>query len=440
MFGLFTSQEKKIRASAVQWLELAEKVFHYRRDQLTAAEAAALQKRTEDLRMKIKQHTDAGNLKLSVEALEPVLLRTGGKIYPKSELTEWVEFFLVAGIVLIGIRTYFISPFQIPTGSMMPSYFGMTDNIYHTPQENPGLIKKAVNFLTLGAVHHDVIAPESGEVSMDYPYDSKSGLSFYPLAAKKHGRKWLIIPATLQEYTFYVNDTPVTVDVPEDFDFRKTIVNAFFNGDEAAYAQQLRNEVVRAERVIDQTDPENQRALRINLGQTVQAGGQVMSFDVRAGDMLFVDRFSYHFFRPKIGSGFVFRTDIIPGLQNGTADADSYFIKRLVGVPGDTLEIREPVLYRNGKPITGAASFEKEFKRIDGYPGYRNRAPNDPYQIYLTRPGDTVTVPPDDYFACGDNSSNSRDSRYWGFVPAAAVVGRPLFVYYPFTRRWGPPK
>jgi signal peptidase I len=434
MFGFFTSQEKKIRASARQWLELAEKVFNFRRDQLTPAESAELQKCTEDLRGKVKQRTEAEKLKLSVEALEPVLRRTGGKIYPKGELTEWVEFFLVAGIVLIGIRTYFISPFQIPTNSMWPSYYGMTDQVYPAPQEDPGLVGKALNFITLGAVHHDVIAPQSGEVTMDF-----SGS--VPLFTKKSGRTWLVVPTDLHEYTFYVNDAPVTVDVPEDFDFRKTIIDAFFKGDETAFLQRLGNESDRAEQVIDQIDPDHAvRGLRMDLGQAVSAGGRVLSFDVRAGDMLFVDRFSYHFVRPKVGSGFVFRTDIIPGLQDGTVEADTYFIKRLVGVPGDTLEIREPVLYRNGQPITGAASFEKEFKQIDGYPGYRNRAPGNFDQIYLTKPGDTVTVPPGDYFACGDNSSNSKDSRYWGFVPAAAVVGRPLFVYYPFTSRWGPRK
>ncbi|HXC01074.1 MAG TPA: signal peptidase I [Opitutaceae bacterium] len=434
MFGFFTSQEKKIRASARQWLELAEKVFNFRRDQLTAAESAELQKCTEDLRGKIKQRTEAEKLKLSVEALEPVLRRTGGKVYPKGELTEWVEFFLVAGIVLIGIRTYFISPFQIPTNSMWPSYYGMTDQVYPAPQEDPGLVGKALNFITLGAVHHDVIAPQSGEVTMDF-----SGS--VPLFTKKSGRKWLVVPTDLHEYTFYVNDAPVTVDVPEDFDFRKTIIDAFFKGDEAAFLQRLGNESDRAEQVIDQIDADHAvRGLRMDLGQAVSAGGRVLSFDVRAGDMLFVDRFSYHFVRPKVGSGFVFRTDIIPGLQDGTVEADTYFIKRLVGVPGDTLEIREPVLYRNGQPITGATIFEKEFKQIDGYPGYRNRAPGNFDQIYLTKPGDTVTVPAGDYFACGDNSSNSKDSRYWGFVPAAAVVGRPLFVYYPFTSRWGPRK
>jgi signal peptidase I len=431
VFGFFTSQEKKIRASAVQWLELAEKIFNFRRDQLTSAESAELQKRTEDLRAKIEQRVETGKLKLSVEALEPVLLRTGGKIYPKNELTEWVEFFLVAGIVLIGIRTYFVSPFQIPTNSMWPSYYGMTDHVYRTPQENPGLMEKAVNFLTLGAVHHEVISPQSGEVAMDYFYNPQYG--FIPLVTKKTGRKWLVVPTVLHEYTFYVNDVPVTVDVPEDFDFRKTIVDAFFNGDATAYAQRLQNESGQAEQVVDQIDSERTvRALRINLGSTVQAGGSLLSFDIRAGDMLFVDRFSYHFIQPKVGSGFVFRTRNIAGLQDDPVSADTYFIKRLVGVPGDTLEVRPPALYRNGQPITGAASFAKEAKQLDNYPGYCTTG--------SLSTGQTVSVPPDNYFAMGDNSPNSRDSRYWGFVPAKAVVGRPLFVYYPFTRRWGPPK
>ena len=48
-----------------------------------------------------------------------------------------------------------------------------------------------------------------------------------------------------------------------------------------------------------------------------------------------------------------------------------------------------------------------------------------------------VDVPAKSYFAMGDNSPNSKDSRAWGFVPDKEVVGRPLFIYYPLTRRWG---
>ena len=52
--------------------------------------------------------------------------------------------------------------------------------------------------------------------------------------------------------------------------------------------------------------------------------------------------------------------------------------------------------------------------------------------------GKTFTVPEDSFFAMGDNSWDSQDSRYWGTVPGNDVIGRPLFIYYPFTKRWGP--
>jgi signal peptidase I len=91
------------------------------------------------------------------------------------------------------------------------------------------------------------------------------------------------------------------------------------------------------------------------------------------------------------------------------------------------------VLFRNGAPITGAAAFDREARQAERYPGYRNKRPDND-QSYLTKPGDIYDVPPDSYFAMGDNSPNSYDSRFWGPVPAAAVVGRPLFIYYPFAR------
>ena len=69
----------------------------------------------------------------------------------------------------------------------------------------------------------------------------------------------------------------------------------------------------------------------------------------------------------------------------------------------------------------------------NGYRGYSNTVPP-----RLTTPDDAFTVPPNSYFALGDNSFNSRDSRAFGEVPAGNVIGRGLFVYWPFTRHWGP--
>jgi len=163
-----------------------------------------------------------------------------------------------------------------------------------------------------------------------------------------------------------------------------------------------------------------------------------LSFDIVTGDQLFVDRFSYHFFRPRVGQGFVFRTDHInsPYMLNRNTgrQLEQYYIKRLAGGPGDVLEIREPELWRNGAPIAGSDAFRDNALRVDGYKGYFNSpVPG----TYLGR-GDSLTIPKSRYFALGDNSGNSQDGRYWGFVPAKDVVGRPLFIYYPFTRHWGP--
>jgi signal peptidase I len=67
----------------------------------------------------------------------------------------------------------------------------------------------------------------------------------------------------------------------------------------------------------------------------------------------------------------------------------------------------------------------------DGYRGYSHG------NLYLGSSDNSFTIPPRGYFAMGDNSYNSYDSRYWGPVPEENVVGRGLFVYWPFGRHWG---
>jgi signal peptidase I len=423
MFGLFASQEKKMRDNARNWLELADKVYHYRRDVLPAGQVAELQSRAAELRALLRDRAGAEKLKLGIERLEEVLRRTGGAIYPKTALVENVEFFLVAAIVILGIRTYFVQPFKIPTNSMWPTYSGMTPEVWQDPADAPGPVKKAVRFVLLGARHKEMIAPESGPITV--PVAPGSGRLYYQ---SKPARNWLIFPTTNREYTFLVNERPVHVRVPEDFDFDWAFSEAT--------GLTLEKREALAERA-PRTFSNGYRA--VTLGQPAEKGKPFLSFDIITGDQLFVDRVSYHFARPKVGQGFVFRTDNIHSdyMRDPRTGGplEQYYIKRLVGVPGDKLEIREPVLYRNGQPITGSLAFAANAKLIDRYNGYFNPPPF--VDGYLKR-GEVLPVPPDRYFALGDNSGNSQDGRYWGFVPAKDVVGRPLFVYYPFTRHWGP--
>jgi signal peptidase I len=88
----------------------------------------------------------------------------------------------------------------------------------------------------------------------------------------------------------------------------------------------------------------------------------------------------------------------------GTPD----YIKRLIGLPGDNLEIREGVVYINGKKL------------------------DEPYRAAPPNPTDNygpVTVPKNEYFMMGDNRDDSYDSRYWGFVPNENIIGTPVLVY-----------
>jgi signal peptidase I len=419
MFGFFASQDSKMRENAANWLELAEKVYHFRRDLLAPAQVAELQSRTVDLKALVKEKAGAEKLKLAIERLEEVLRRTGGAIYPKTALVENVEFFLVAAIVILGIRTYFVQPFKIPTNSMWPTYNGMTPEVWKDPTQAPGPLAKVGRFLAFGARHKEAIAPASGQVRIEF---SRSlGRIAY---AKVPAKSWLIFPTFNKEYTFFVDGKEAKLRVPEDFNFDWAFREATGLAGNALAEH------------IDQAEARRTGTLWVTLDQPAVAGRPIISFDILTGDQLFVDRLSYHFMRPKVGQGFVFRTDHIKSPYMEDRDTgrqiEQYYIKRLVGVPGDKLEVKTPVLYRNGQPIAGADAFDKNARRAEHYPGYG--------AIMALSPGETVTVPDDKYFAMGDNSADSADSRYWGFVPAKDVVGRPIFVYFPFTRHWGPAK
>jgi signal peptidase I len=440
MFGFFDSQEKKMRDNAANWLELAAKVWNYRRDRLTAKESDELVGRREELRCLLRERADAARLKLGIESLEAVLGRTGGAIYPKTSLVENVEFFLVAAIVILGIRTYFVQPFKIPTNSMWPTYYGMTAENLPPGSAAPNPVVGVFRFLAYGARRHTVLAPRDGQVTVPLVFRGDKPSLAYTL---RDGRSWFVFPARFKEYTFYVDGEPASVQVPADFSgFDEVVFRTFFPDDAALGSQIERAREAGEIEVMRQRLDENlggeYEALRVPLGRSVRAGEPIVRFDILTGDQLFVDRVSYNFVRPRPGQGFVFRTDNIPEIMR--AYGAQYYIKRLVGAPGDRIEIRQPVVYRNGAPITGSEAFGLNARRVSPYKGYFNASREaDPRFSQLFK-GETVTVPDNAYLALGDNSQDSFDGRFWGFVPAKDVVGRPLFIYYPITRRWGTSK
>lgn len=428
-----------MRDNASNWLELASKVWNYRRDRLTTLESDELVERTENLKGLLKERADAARLKLGIESLEAILARTGGAIYPKTSLVENIEFFLVAAIVILGIRTYFVQPFKIPTNSMWPTYYGMTKENFPPSAPAPGLPASVFRFLAYGAQRRTMVAPRDGQISAPLVIRGDKVSLAYTI---RKGRSWLVLPARVKEYTFYVDGAPASVQVPADFsDFDDVVFDTYFPDRAALMAQVQRaaqaGQIEEVSLKLDEANNGIYEALRVPLGKTVKAGEPIVRFDIMTGDQLFVDRVTYQFVRPTVGQGFVFRTDNIPDIAR-TFGAQ-YFIKRLIGVPGDEIEMREPMIFRNGKPITGSSTFELNGNRVAPYRGYFNATREDSRYSLLFK-GESIRVPDFSYLALGDNSMNSFDGRFWGYVPAKDVVGRPLFIYYPFTRRWGPAK
>ena len=175
--------------------------------------------------------------------------------------------------------------------------------------------------------------------------------------------------------------------------------------------------------------------------QAFEIPSSSMENTLLVGDHVFVNRET---FAPKtswIGRLLPYRAirrgDIVVFLS--PAEAGLYVVKRIIGVPGDRIHLRDGVVYRNGQKLDEPYVIHEG----DSYNPYRDNFPAVPPEGYSVAPewqlmikeyiqGDDVVVPQDGYFAMGDNRDVSYDSRFWGFIPKENVIGRPMFIYWSF--------
>jgi signal peptidase I len=443
MFFFGESESKRARKQAEQLVMMADKVDAYRQDIVPAKALEAMRAARARLQKLFDGKAPAGQLDHASEELHAAMLPCGGDLYPVTFWSDNIETVVAMGILMLGIRAFFLEPFEIPTNSMYPTYYGMTPYVYQLDGPSPSVAEQAWHFVKDGAVLYDVRAPAAGEIVLPVQIraDRDGNEVLQAISQNTTVQKWSglwIFPSVESEYSIFTGQQAVPVVVPTDFDSGvfEAFLRTYFP---KIWAQSWNNPTQLFTSLRDGGYLRRDDAGRtfLDTGKAAQAGDPVLRFDLRSGDKLFVDRFSYNFITPKPGDPIVFRTGDIPWLvdlaRSNHSDDDECYIKRLVGLPGDVLEVHAPVLYRNGAPITGAAAFDKNARQADSYPGYTNLlAVNQGITAQLGEP-----VPPGYFFAMGDNSPESLDSRFWGGVPAHSVVGRALFIMYPFTDRVG---
>jgi len=127
------------------------------------------------------------------------------------------------------------------------------------------------------------------------------------------------------------------------------------------------------------------------------------------GDRLVIEKIGYRFHSPSLGDIVVFEPPQYLQIYGYTAD--KAFIKRVIGTPGDTVQVKQGKVYLNNQPLTEPYIAEP--------PAYEMPS---------------VKVPPDQLFVMGDNRNNSNDSHVWGFLPQDNVIGRAVFRFFPIDR------
>ena len=327
------------------------------------------------------------------------------KPYPRHVWRGTVEIILVALVVALGIRTFFVQPFKIPTGSMQPTLYGVSDvNLLNQadPGEPTGWRRVVAWFQGVDYVR--AMARADGVVER-----VGSVTRFLSLNVKQ---------------SFWIGGVEHVVWFPPDL------------GDSLQGIAPLIWHPGRRAQIYYHT------------------GDEVINLRRRLGDFLLADRLTYNFRRPERGEIVVFKTSGISdaGRDKYQIPPDEFYIKRLVGLPGERVQIGDDRhLIINGQRLDADTP---HFARIYGFdPG---QPPG--IQPYLGHLNGTVarhfhlspnfaplfpdastvyTVPPDSCLVMGDNTVDSLDSRYWGAFSEDAMLGRCWFVFWPLSERFG---
>jgi signal peptidase I len=382
-------------------------LLNAQRDVLTPPAIGAVERAMNQLRDTVAAGENIGKIRVKMAELD-FAANKWLKPYPNALWRENVEVVLVAVAAAMAIHTFFVQPFKIPTGSMQPTLFGVTSrNMINDPGFKKPTGWERVQEWFAGVSYVHFVAPTDGTVE---------GIT----------RPW----------------PPAVLSIYQRIKFSGEWHMIWFPPD---YGEM----------------PLEYRA-GLEPGRLYHKGQDVVNLQVQAGDHLFVDRLSYNFRKPQRGEIVVFATAGIPEEQREKfrIPGDQFYIKRLVGLGGETLALAQdyevtgapqfggggvPVghLLVNGQPLSASIP---HFENLYSFPGLPRGTETIQYQenqyyghalIRELEPGREFQVATNHLFVMGDNTMNSLDSRFWGDFPAASCIGKSFFVYWPITERFG---
>ena len=349
------------------------------------------------------------------------------KPYPHHAWRENVEVFLVALAVAMGIRTFFVQPFKIPTGSMQPTLFGITSKPDFSRPPELGGNNETFEIPTGVSRVADWFKGNSYviyQAHQDGTYDGMSApFQFLILNIKQ---------------TIWFAGQPHNIWFPPDSGGGRTFRIRGLPGLLSAFFTSLPPD--------DESSADLERRMGLRRGTQFLKGQDLLRIKVVSGDHLFVDRLTYNFRRPQRGEIVVFATA-------GTAiqQQDQFYIKRLVALGGEKVQIgNDRHLRINGDRLDASTPhFENVYSfdpksppqeshysgHLNGFVagriGFGGLAPNFPTEE------STYKLSATGFMVMGDNTVNSYDSRGWGEFPASNVIGKSFFVYWPITGRFG---
>lgn len=364
------------------------------RDLLPAEGIKAMEEACAKLRETVVAKADKKALQAEMTNVETVANKWL-KQYPHASWRENVEVVLVAIAVAMAIRTFFLQPFKIPTGSMQPTLYGIThENFRGNPEVKfPTGFEAFVDSWFRGVTYHHVVCEEDGELRQVDPPKT-----VFPLVKKQ---------------SFQVGERTYTVWFPPD---------QLFGG--------------------------NAHRSGLFPGQQFRKGEDIIKLKVISGDHLFVDRLTYNFRRPERGEIIVFETR---GIKHPNVPEDQFYIKRMVALGGEHVRIGDDRHLRiNNQRLDASTPRFENVYHLTGPPadskfsGHVNetvarQSQHGGLAPLFSEERQEFLVRPRHYIVMGDNTMNSLDSRAWGDFPQENVIGKSAFVYWPFLSQDGRP-